>query len=72
MEIIGFVLVLWLFVHLRWIIAFIVGFAVTISADLVSGLVAGFITFWLLKLIVWWSAHCLYKTVINKRNKDGV
>lgn len=74
MEILTAIVLLMLIIYYRWVISIIVGIAVTIGGDLISGLIAGFVTYWLLKLIAWWIGYHIYKTAVDaqKHNQGDI
>lgn len=70
MEILTAIVLLMLIIYYRWVISITVGVVVTIGGDLISGLISGFVVYWLLKFIAWWIGYHVYKTVVNAQKQD--
>lgn len=70
MEILTAIVLLMLIIYYRWVISAIVGIAVMIGGDLISGLIAGFVTYWLLKGISWWIGYHIYRTVTDAQKQN--
>lgn len=62
MEIIALLGLLVFVIYFRWIVAIFVGILFTIGGDLLAGIIAGFVTYWLLKFVGWWLAYIIYKS----------
>lgn len=65
MEILGLIILLMLIIYFRWIVIALVAIAFTVGGGPLAGLLAGFITHWVLKLIGWWLAYHVFKSVVD-------